>query len=88
MKRRSLFNMYFTTTISVALVLFLVGLECLVLLSAHELMRHVKESMVLSVVMQEDANADDIARMERLLNAVPYCLDYQYISREQALNFT
>lgn len=85
MKRRSLFNMYFTTTISVALVLFLVGLECLMLLSAHELMRHVKESMVLSVVMQEDANADDIARMERLLNAVPYCLDYQYISREQAL---
>ena len=75
MKSRSLFNMYFTTTISVALVLFLVGLECLVLLSAHELMRHVKESMVLSVVMQEDANADDIARMERWLNAVPYCLD-------------
>ena len=85
MKKRSLFNMYFTTTISVALVLFLVGLESMLFLSAHELMRHVKESMVLSIVMTENTNDEDIARMERLLDVVPYSLDYQYISREQAL---
>lgn len=77
--------MYFTTTISVALVLFLVGLESMLFLSAHELMRHVKESMVLSIVMTENANDEDVARMERLLDLVPYSLDYQYISREQAL---
>lgn len=85
MKKRSLFNMYFTTTISVALVLFLVGLESMLFLSAHELMRHVKESMVLSIVMTDNTNDEDIARMERLLDVVPYSLDYQYISREQAL---
>lgn len=77
--------MYFTTTISVALVLFLVGLESMLFLSAHELMRHVKESMVLSIVMTEGTNTEDVARMERLLEVVPYSLDYQYISREQAL---
>lgn len=77
--------MYFTTTISVALVLFLVGLESMLFLSAHELMRHVKESMVLSIVLTENANDEDVARMERLLDVVPYSLDYQYISREQAL---
>lgn len=77
--------MYFTTTISVALVLFLVGLESMLFLSAHELMRHVKESMVLSIVMTDGANTEDVARMERLLEVVPYSLDYQYISREQAL---
>lgn len=77
--------MYFTTTISVALVLFLVGLESMLFLSAHELMRHVKESMVLSIVMTEGANTEDVARMERLLEVLPYSLDYQYISREQAL---
>lgn len=77
--------MYFTTTISVALVLFLVGMESMLFLSAHELMRHVKESMVLSIVMTENTNDEDIARMERLLDVVPYSLDYQYISREQAL---
>lgn len=77
--------MYFTTTVSVALVLFLVGLECLVLLSAHELMRHVKENVVLSVVMKEDNTADEVERTKRMLAAAPYCLDYRFISREKAL---
>ena len=77
--------MYFTTTVSVALVLFLVGLECLLLLSAHELMRHVKESMVLSVMMTESVTSDDLNRMERMLDIAPYSLKHQYISRDQAL---
>lgn len=77
--------MYFTTTISVALVLFLVGLECLVLLSAHELMRQVKENVVLSIVMKEDNTTDEIERTKRMLSAAPYCLDYSFISREEAL---
>ena len=77
--------MYFTTTVSVALVLFLVGLECLLLLSAHELMRHVKESMVLSVMMTESVTSDDLNRMERMLDIAPYSQKHQYISRDQAL---
>jgi cell division transport system permease protein len=85
MKSHRLFNMYFITTISVALVLFLVGLECLVVLSAHELMRHVKENVVVSVVMTDECSADQRGRLERILDASPYCLDYHYISREQAL---
>ena len=43
-----------------ALVLFLVGLECLVLLSAHELMRQVKENVVLSIVLKEDNTTDEV----------------------------
>jgi len=77
--------MYFTTTISVALVLFLVGLECLVLLSAHELMRQVKENVVLSVVLKEDNTAEEVERTERLLKSASYCLEYRFISREEAL---
>ena len=77
--------MYFTTTISVALVLFLVGMECLVLLSAHELVRHVKENVVLSVVMKDDITNEEVERTKRLLTAAPYCLDYRFISREEAL---
>lgn len=85
MKRFRLFSMYTTTTVSVALVLFLIGLECLVLLSAHDLLRHVKENVVLSIVLKEDCSAQEIARLERLLKSSPYCIDYQYISSEQAL---
>ncbi len=86
MKRpHSFFNMYLTTTISIALVLCLIGLECIVLLSAHELMRHVRENVALTIVMSDAATEDETARMGKLLNASPYCHDSRYISREEAL---
>ena len=85
MRRRSLFNMNFTTTISVSLVLFLIGLECVVLISARELVRHVRESVALTIVLNEEVTSDEIQRMQTLMEAAPYCLDVQFISREQAL---
>lgn len=85
MKRRSLFNMYFTTTISISLVLFLVGLECVVLMSAHELVRHVRENVVLTVVLSDMASQDDVARLDNLMQVAPYVNGSDYISREEAL---
>ena len=85
MKRRNFFNMYFTTTISVSLVLFLIGLECLVLLSARDLIRHVRENVVLTVVMKDDATSDDVDRMKSLIGVSEYVLESRYISREEAL---
>ena len=85
MQRRSLFNMHFTTTISVSLVLFLIGLECVVLMSARELMRHVRENVALTIVLKENMTADEIQRMQVLMDAAPYCLENHFISREQAL---
>lgn len=85
MKRRSLFNMYFTTTMSISLVLFLVGLECVVLMSAHELVRHVRENVVLTVVLSDMASQEDVARLDNLMQVAPYVNGSDYISREEAL---
>lgn len=85
MKRHSLFNMYFTTTISISLVLFLVGLESVILMSAHELVRHVRESVVLTVVLSDTASHEDVQRLDRLMQVAPYCQNARYISREEAL---
>ena len=85
MKGRSLFNMYFTTTMSISLVLFWVGLECVILMSAHELIRHVRENVVLTIVLQEETTADELARMQRVMTSAPYALDVRYISKEEAL---
>lgn len=85
MKRRSLFNMYFTTTISISLVLFLVGLECVVLMSAHELVRHVRENVVLTVVLGDMASQEDVVRLDNLMQVAPYANGSDYISREEAL---
>ena len=85
MRRHRFFNMYLTTTISVSLVLFLIGLECMVLMSARNLIRHVRENVVLTVVMQEDATSDEITRMQKLVDVSPYVLTSRYITKEEAL---
>jgi cell division transport system permease protein len=77
--------MHFTTTISISLVLFLIGLECVMLLSAHELLRHVRENVVLTVVMHEDVSEDVLFRVDRVIANAKYTLDYRYISKEDAL---
>ena len=85
MKRHKFLNMYFTTTISVSLVLFLIGLECVILMSARDLIRQVKENVVLTVVMQEEATSDDVLRLTNILKVAPFVLDSRFISREEAL---
>jgi cell division transport system permease protein len=85
MKQRRFFNMYFTTTISVSLVLFLIGLESLVLMSARNLIRHVRENVVLTVVMSEEASPEEVEHMKSLIDTYPFVLESKYISREQAL---
>ena len=77
--------MYFTTTISVSLVLFLIGLECVILMSARDLIRQVKENVVLTVVMQEEATSDDVLRLTNILKVAPFVLDSRFISRQEAL---
>lgn len=85
MKRSPIFNMHFTTTISVSLVLFLIGLECVVLMSARELIRQVRENVAVTVVLDHDANTEQVTRLQTLLSKAPYTADVEYISRQQAL---
>ena len=54
-------------------------------MSARELMRHVRENVALTIVMNDEVTSDEIKRMQTLLNVAPYCSDVQFISREQAL---
>ena len=54
-------------------------------MSARELMRHVRENVALTIVLKDDVTTDEIHRMKVLMNAAPYCLEHQFISREQAL---
>lgn len=80
-----LWNMYITAAVSVALVLCLVGMECVLLLSAGTLMHRMKENMSLTAVLTEDADSASCARFEAMLSVADYCSDYRYISSEEAL---
>lgn len=84
-KSRRFFNMYLTTTISVAMVLFLIGLECVLLLSTGTLINQVKENARVEIVFTPNADTSDFNRMKEMLDASDYCLEARFISAEQAL---
>ena len=85
MKHRRFFNMYLTTTVSVALVLFLIGVETVVLISANDLIKQVKENVSLTLVLNDNATEDEIRRIDNLLTIAPFSREHNYISKDQAL---
>ncbi|MGM9826122.1 MAG: cell division protein FtsX [Paludibacteraceae bacterium] len=84
-KGHHLWNMYITAAVSVALVLCLVGFECVLLLSAGTLLKRMKENVTLTVLLTEDADTVACERFESMLSAADYCSTYCYVSSEEAL---
>lgn len=84
-KKRHFFNMYLTTALSVAMVLFLIGLECVLLLSTQTFIRNVKQSTAVDIVLKQNTDTATVSRLRKVLDVAPYCLDYRYISSEEAL---
>lgn len=77
--------MYLTSTISVTLVLLLVGVLASLVLASNSLVNRIRENVSLTLVMSEEADSASYARLESMLSAAPYCKDYVFVSKEQAL---
>lgn len=77
--------MYLTTTISISLVLLLVGAMSVLLLATNSLTEHIRENVTITVVLNDQADSTQLKRMDQMLDVASYCKDYDYISKEQAL---
>ncbi len=84
-QRHHFFNMYLTTTISVALVLLLIGLETVFILSTRSLIEQIKENVTLTIILQENTDSTQLKRFDNFLNIAPFISEYTYISKEEAL---
>jgi len=78
-------NIHVTSTISMSLVLFLVGLVFLLLLVARDMSTYVKENINLSIILEDKTSKADELRLEQYLKASPYAKTVEYISKEAAL---
>ena len=78
--------MYLTTTISVVLVLFLIGMECVVFMATRRLLQDTRQGLALTLVLNDQADSIAIQNFGTALRAAPFCYDYKYISKEDALN--
>lgn len=75
---------YISTIISISLVLLMVGLLGLIILHAKSLSNYVKENIVLSVIVSENAREVDIIRLQKQLDTNPFVKSTQYVSKELA----
>ncbi len=82
--KRRLTASYFTSVVSITLVLFLLGLAGLLILNAKKLSDYVKENIGISVYLNEDVREVDIFSLQKTLDAKKYVKETRYISREQA----
>lgn len=83
--RHNFFNMYFTTTISITLVLFLVGLVCAIFLCANSISEELKEKVSLSLVLNDSVGQPEVERISRMLTVGDYAKSVTYVSKEEAL---
>ncbi len=78
-------NVHFTSTISMSLVLFLIGLVSLLLFVARDLGTQIKENISLSVVLNENITAASTTRIHQYLEKSKFVKSVKYISKEDAL---
>lgn len=74
-----------TSTISVSLLLILMGLVVLLSLTARVVADSVKENLAVTVVLEDDVQKADAEQVQMELKSRCYVSSIDYISREQAL---
>lgn len=81
----SFFNSRLTSIISIALVLFLLGLIFLMGLLGNKLAVFVKENISFSIILKDNQKEADIKKMQKTLDGLPFIKSTEYISKEQAV---
>lgn len=79
----SFFTSGVITTISIALVLFLLGLIFLVGFTGKSFSTYFKENMAISVEIDDDASDAQIVDLKKKLDKNPYIKEAKYISKEE-----
>jgi len=82
-QKRRLRNSYITSVISITLVLFLLGIQGVILIHAHKLSRYVRENIGVTVVLKDAARDADIARLQRQLDFSPAVRSTTFVSKEE-----
>lgn len=85
MRKHHFRNSYLTAAVSVALVLCLIGFECILLLSAGSLITRMRENITMTAVLSQETDSAQCARLEQILTVSPSCSSFRYVSKEQAL---
>lgn len=84
-QKRRLRGSYISVILSVALVLFTLGLMGLTLLYAQKLSTQIRQNIGFTVYLHDDVKEVDIDRLQKAIDISDYALSTQYISKEEAV---
>ena len=76
---------YFMSLMSIALVLFLLGVFALLMMHAQKLSNHLKENIGFEVVMNSNVKEAKILQLQRELDSMPAVKSTEYITKEEAI---
>lgn len=83
-QKRRLITSYFSVVISIALVLFLVGLLALLVLNTKKVADHFKEQIALTIYLKDTAKEVEIDQLQKSLALAEYTKSIEFISKEEA----
>lgn len=78
-------SIHISSTVSMSMVLFLIGLVSLLYFVARDLSVFVKENINLSIVLDDGVNKAYSQRIENYLEDSPFAKSVEYVSKEDAL---
>lgn len=82
--KKRIFKSYLTSTISISMVLFLIGMLGVVLLNAERLAKYVKENIGFTLVLNDNVQENDIAELLNSLKSTEFVKAVEYVDKETA----
>ncbi|MGF7137786.1 cell division protein FtsX [Roseimarinus sediminis] len=82
--KRRLINAYFVSTLSITLLLFLIGLLSMMVFNAQYLNRYIRENIGFTLVLDEQVRDVDLLQLQKLLAAQPEVKSAEYVDSETA----
>jgi cell division transport system permease protein len=82
--QRKLTGSYITSVVSIALVLFTIGLFGIIILNANKLSDLIKENFGFEIILKDGVREAGIIQLQKLLDANPHVKSTYYITKEEA----
>lgn len=83
-KKKKVAGSYFVSTLSIALVLVVVGALAFILLNARQISDHVKQNIGFSIIVKDNINEAEIKRVQKIIDTKPFVASSIFISKDQA----
>lgn len=83
-EKRRLRSSYFTSTVSISLLLILLGSIGLLLLNTKRISDYVRENIIFKVILKDNIREVDIFQIQKALDAKRYVKETVYIPKEKA----